>query len=68
MYGWMEGQMEAKAGLRIAYSNQKDNIRPVVEWFHLNKNGFGPVYKKTRPVLDGFYEIIQDGVQIVLFK
>ena len=23
MGGWMDGRMEAKAGLRIAYSNQK---------------------------------------------
>ena len=25
MGGWMEGWMEGRAGLRIAYSNQKDN-------------------------------------------
>ena len=25
MEGWMDGWMEAKAGLRIAYSNQKQN-------------------------------------------
>ena len=25
--GWVDGWMEAKAGLRIAYSNQKDGLR-----------------------------------------
>ena len=26
MEGWKDGRMEAKAGLRIAYSNQKSKI------------------------------------------
>jgi hypothetical protein len=26
MDGWMDGWMEGKAGLRIAYSNQKQNF------------------------------------------
>ena len=26
MDGWMDGRKDGKAGLRIAYSNQKDNL------------------------------------------
>ena len=50
--GWKEGQMEAKAGLRIAYSNQKAWLlnRWVDEWMggiKLNYNG-GPFSKMVR--------------------
>ena len=38
MGGWMDGWMEAKAGLRIAYSNQKMKSPQKSEWPHSPRN------------------------------
>ena len=44
MDGWMDGWVEAKAGLRIAYSNQKLNLKNTVGLKHYFDVGYHDVW------------------------
>ena len=41
MEGWMDGRMDVKAGLRIAYSNQKSYDKNQWKIFQTKKRSFG---------------------------